>query len=193
MEEERLQILRMVEAGQIGVEQAAEMLAALEDRGKQPLPEHLAGAPAAPELPGTGWAGFWIYPLLAGGGVLILGALVMGLVYGLDAAAGWRICGWLPMIAGLLVVLLALWSRRARWLYLRLDEDDRRRISFGFPLPLTLAAWRVRLARPFVPRLKDTGVDDLILALRDGSTPREPLYLDVQDGEEGERIRLYIG
>ncbi len=192
MEEERLQILRMVEAGQIGVEQAEELLAVLEDRGVESQPEVSAEAPAR-ELAGAQWARFWIYPLLAGGGLLILGALVLGLVYALAAASGWRVCGWLPMIAGLLVMLLALWSRRAKWLHVRFSKRGGRRRALSFPLSLTLAAWGVRLARPYVPQLKDTVVDDLIIALRDSTARGEPLFIDVQDGEEGERIQLYVG
>jgi hypothetical protein len=160
------------------------------------MPAEPSAAPAPWGDPSAArWARFWIYPLLAGGSILIVGALVMALVYSIDAAPGWRVCGWLPMILGLLVTVLALWSRRARWLHLRITEakTDKRRIVFSFPLPLGLAAWGLRLAQPFVPQLRDTGVDDLILALRDGMGHDEPLFIDVQDEEEGERVQVYFG
>lgn len=194
MEEERLAILKMVEAGQIGSEEAAKLLATLGMENDEPAaaPE---GAPAEqlPRSPEQHWARFWIYPLMAGGGVLLLGALVMGLVYATAAAQGWLVCGWLPMILGLLVMALALWSRSARWLHLRISEGGKRRIAFSLPVPLTLAAWAVRLAQPFVPQLQETAVDDLILALRDNTSGEQPVYLDVQDEEAGEHVELYFG
>jgi hypothetical protein len=195
--DERLEILKMVEAGQIDAEDAAALLAALDEPATQPEVEAEAQAP--PFEPGDriqqGWARFWIYPLMAGGIVLIVGALIMGLVYTTDAARGWLVCGWLPMILGLGVVLLAVWSRQATWLHLRISEGSKRRVALSFPLPLTLAAWGMRIAQPFVPQLKETGVDDLIIALRESSGRGEPFFIDVQDddAEAGERVQLYIG
>jgi hypothetical protein len=191
MKEERLQILRMVETGQIDAAEAASLLAALEPAEVELPEEHVV--PELGEGPEGAWARFWVYPLMAGGVILIVGALVMGLVYVSDAARGWLICGWLPLVLGLLVILLAWWTRGARWLHLRISEGDKRKMAFGFPLPLTLTAWALRIAQPFVPQLRDTGVDDLIIALRDGTTGDEPLFIDVQDGENGERVQIYIG
>jgi hypothetical protein len=198
MEEERLGILKMLETGQIDAEEAATLLATLK-------PEELGEADSA-EVPPTPrddprsaseerWARFWIYPLMAGGIVLVVGVLVMGLVYATNATRGWLVCGWLPIILGLGVMLLAWWTRKATWLHLRISEGDRRRrkIAFSFPLPLALTAWVLRIAQPFVPQLRETGVDELILALRDSGRRDEPLFIDVQDDEGGERVQIYIG
>jgi hypothetical protein len=193
MEEERLHILKMVEAGQIGAEEAIRLLAALEVAEPEVVEEAEISAQDRDPRPEDRWARFWIYPLLAGGAVLIVGSLITGLVYAADAARGWLVCGWLPMILGLVVMLLAWWTRRAKWLHLRVSEGSGRKIAFSFPLPLSLAAWGLRIAQPFVPQLKETGVDDLIIALRDNATRDEPLFIDVQDGEDGERVQLYIG
>jgi hypothetical protein len=194
LEEERLRILEMVSAGEIDAEEAAVLLAAL------PGPEaeeevEVIPSPAVPaeELTANRWARFWIYPLMAGGVVLVIGALIMGLVYGTGAAPGWRVCGWLPMILGLGVMLIAWWTRSATWLHLRVREGDGQKVAFSFPLPLTLAAWVLRLAQPFVPQLKDTGVDDLIIALRQSKSQDEPLFINVDDDEKGESVEIYIG
>ncbi len=193
------QILARLEAGEISADEAADLLSRLEPVAEvlpadEPLDPSEAWVPGFDPAAARG-ARFWIYPLIAGGVVLILGALVMGLVYSLDAAPGWRICGWLPMILGLLVTLLALWTRRARWLHLRITDakTNQRRIAFSFPLPLGLAAWGLRVAQPFVPQLRETGVDDLIIALREGMGHDEPLFVDVHNEEGGERIQVYLG
>jgi hypothetical protein len=155
--------------------------------------ESLPPDPAPAESAKDRWARFWIYPLMAGGAVLIAGALIMALVYATDGARVWLCCGWLPMLLGLLILALALWSRRATWMHLRISEEGRRKMAFSFPLPLSLAAWAVRIAQAFVPQLKDTGVDDLILALRESASRGEPLLIDVEDDQDGERVEIYIG
>jgi hypothetical protein len=198
MEEERLGILRMLETGQIGAEEAASLLAAL--KPEEPVQPEIAEAvplPREDRLPSSEarWARFWVYPLMVGAGVLAVGALVAVLVYATSAARGWLVCGWLPMILGLGVMLLAWWTRRATWLHLRISEGDsgRRRIALSLPLPLAFTAWVLRVAQPFVPQLKETGVDELIIALRDSARRDEPMSIDVQDDEGGERIQIYIG
>ena len=209
MSEEKLQILKMVEAGEIDAEEAAMLLAALREPGPEVeeeapsselepdvLPPPAASASEATfaqEARESRWARFWIYPMMAGGVALILGLLVIGLVYTSDAARGWLVCGWLPLLLGLTVVLLALWSRQAAWLHLRISEGGKRKMGFSFPLPLRLTAWVVRIAQPFVPQLRDTAMDDVIMALRDSAAHGEPLFIDVEDEEDGERVEIYIG
>jgi MFS family permease len=197
LEEEKLRILEMVSAGEIDAEEAATLLAALSGPEAGEAAESVEVMPSPAVLPeevsANRWARFWIYPLMAGGVVLIAGALIMGLVYGTGAAPGWRVCGWLPMILGLGVMFLALWSRTATWLHLRVTESEGRKIAISFPLPLSLAAWGLRLAQPFVPQLGETGVDDLIIVLQEGASRGEPLTIDVQDDEKGEKVEIYIG
>lgn len=193
MEEERLQILNMLQASQIDAEEAARLLSALEQPQEGAPVETLPPAFRPAERQESRWARFWIYPMMAGGVVVLLGALVTGLVYATDTARGWLVCGWLPMLLGLTVMVLALWTRRAAWLHLRISEGGRRKMAFSFPLPLTLAAWAVRVAQPFVPQLQESGVDDLIIALRESTGRGEPFYIDVQDDDEGERVEVYVG
>ncbi|HSJ55747.1 MAG TPA: hypothetical protein VLC95_01105 [Anaerolineae bacterium] len=212
MEEERgadarRRVLELLGRGQIGVEEAERLLRGMAEPEEERLDDGTAaeaGFPSSVALPaeaaGTvpsgapeGWRRFWIWPLLAGGVVLLAGALIMGLVYATAAAAGWLVCGWVPMIAGLLVMGVAWWSRTATWLHLRISEPGSRRIAISMPLPLTLAAWVLRIARPYVPQLRDTGVDELILALRDSRAGDAPLFIDVQDEEDGEHVQIYIG
>lgn len=197
MSDEQLEILKMVEAGQITAEEAALLLAsldapALEAPAQEPGRE-IPSPAAAPFPEGNRWSEFWRYPFVAGAAVLALGITVLILLSLSGAAAGWLVCGWVPILLGALVVAGAWWSKNARWLHLRISEPGERKIAISFPLPLTLSAWVLRIAQPFVPQLKDTGVDDLILALRDSAHSKDPLYIDVQDEEEGEHVEVYFG
>jgi hypothetical protein len=198
MENERLEILKMLEAGQIDAQEAASLLAALaesqaaEDAAEAPA-EGLPPDREPPEPMETRWARFWIYPMMAGGAILLVGVLIVGLVSLSGGAWGWLLCGWPLLLLGLLVFVLALWSRSATWMHLRISEQGRRKMAFSFPVPLGLAAWAIRIAQPFVPQLRDTGVDEVILAVRDSASRGEPLFIDVQDDNDGERVELYIG
>jgi hypothetical protein len=198
VEDERLEILKMVEMGQIDAQEAAMLLSALseaqtvDDAAEAPV-EVLPPEREAPEPMETRWARFWIYPMMAGGAILLLGALVVGLVSLAGGGWGWLLCGWPLLLTGLLVLVLALWSRRATLMHLRITEEGKRKMAFSFPVPLGLAAWVVRIVQPFVPQLQDTGVDEVILAVRDSATRGEPLFIDVQNDEDGERVELYIG
>ena len=198
MENERLEILKMVETGQIDAQEAAMLLSALgasqavEEAGEAPV-EALPPDREAPAPMDTGWTRFWIYPLMAGGAILLLGALVVALVSLTGGAWGWLLCGWPLLLLGLLVFVLALWSRSATWMHLRISERGKRKLALSFPVPLGLAAWAIRIAQPFVPQLRDTGVDEVILAVRESASRGEPLFIDVQNDEAGERVELYLG
>lgn len=193
MSEERLQILKMLETGQVDAEQASTLLAALGEPEPEAAEETFAPLPEPAERVQNPWAGFWILLLVAGAAVLFLGAFIVSLAYSASALWGALLCGWPLALVGLAIVLLAIWSRRATWMHVRISESGRRKIAFGFPLPLTLAAWVVRVAQPFVPQLQETGVDDLIIALRESAAHGQPFSIDVQDDEDGERVQLYIG
>jgi hypothetical protein len=54
-------------------------------------------------------------------------------------------------------------------------------------------AWIVRLVRPFVPQLRDMAVDEVILALRDEVREGRPFVVDVGEGQDGERVHVYVG
>jgi hypothetical protein len=193
MEEERFKILNMIQTGQIDTEQATQLLASLEAANDpEPSPPRTLASDAQ-YAPGRKWSDFWIYPLMAGGGMLVLGALAAAWLSSAGLALPSCVCGWFPMLLGLLIVFLAWWSRSARWLHLRISGEGRRRIALSFPLPLSLAAWVLRFAQPFLPQLAETGVDDLLIALRDADIDDEALFIDVQDEEDGEHVQVYIG
>jgi hypothetical protein len=102
----------------------------------------------------------------------------------------------LPLLLGVLLIGMAAGSRTARWLYVDVrgkPGEGPRHIFLGFPLPLKLAAWLLRTFGSYIPDLKKTNVDEVIEILETGLSGDAPLVVNVDEGEEGEKVRVYIG
>jgi hypothetical protein len=83
--------------------------------------------------------------------------------------------------------------RTARWFSLRVRDRDGTNIALALPLPLGPIAWILRTLRPFVPQLRETGVDELIQSLHEEVRDGQPFVVDVEDDEDGERVQVYFG
>ncbi len=197
MDSAYLKILQMIQDGVISAEEGAKLLDAL-GPGLQPADQPAGEAPpdegkAAPAPVGPpSWARWvWVYPAAAGLGLLAIAGIVTGVVVREGRQLGWLVCTLPLMVLGALVMALAWWSRSARWLHVRV-RDGEKRINVSLPLPMRLAAWGVRVARPWVPQLQDTAVDELILSLEEADSQEGILAVEVNEGAD-EQVRVYLG
>jgi len=211
-----MQILRMIEEKQITPDEGVELLEALSAGKEDTLAQFAATGeevsavplspaetpaaesewleePAVPTAPADmpDFRHVWFIPLAAGGVVSAVGLGLILFIQWASPGSFFLLCGWTPLLVGLAIVLLAFWSRTARWLHVRIRGE--RRITLSFPLPLRLAGWILRLVRPYVPQLEKTGLDEVILSLDEGLAGEGGFYVDVQDGEAGEQVQVYIG
>ena len=185
--EDRLRILRLIEAGEISVEEGARRLEA--GGGTSAASERPASAGARPAWVRWAWqAVFW-----TGVGLMVGGGLLVSAAFARELASGWRVLGWVLLASGVLWTMLGWWLRRAPWLSLRVRQSDGPTIALGLPVPLGLAAWGVRVARPFVPRLAETGIEEMILALEDEMYEGGPILVEVDEGVGGERVHVCLG
>jgi hypothetical protein len=186
----------MIESGTLTAAEGENLLDALEAAPVDTtptLPEVIPAAPAPPPAgPPRSWQLIWVYPAI-GGLVLLagMGILTASLVRG-GQALGWLACTLPLMLLGTLVAVLAWWSRTARWLHLSVRGKENN-IRISLPLPLRLTAWILRFVRPWIPQLRDTAVDEVIFALAEVDISEGPLSVEVDDEEEGEEVRVYIG
>jgi len=182
--DERLQILKLIETGEISVEEGARRLEALTETPDEP-DTHIARPAWVQWLwQATFWTGIG---LVAGGGLLL------GSAYTQEVASARMTWGWILFILGVLGLGLGWWLQRAHWFSLRIRQADGPNISFALPLPLGLIAWGLRVAAPFVPQLEGTGVDELILAMREEARNGCPFFVQVDEGAGGEQIRVHFG
>lgn len=142
------------------------------------------------------WRRYWMIPLWIGVGITVLGGLLLFWAYQAGGFSFWFGCAWLPFILGLAVMVMAVASRTARWLHLRVHQKPGERpqtIALSFPLPLRLTAWLIRNFGHHIPQLKNTGIDEMILALGKHTSSETPFYVEVDEGEDGEKVQVYIG
>lgn len=183
-------ILNQVKNHEMSVEEGANRLADLEnDQGPVETIEEMTST-GTDALPDLGWWGrAWLFPFWIGMGIFILGAVLMAW-----ASAGshffWFSCAWVPLILGLLVFLLGLWSQQARWLHVRVQDRNGGHVAISMPLPLRLAAWVLRVAGPLIPKLKELHLTDLPPILDTLSEVKGPLTVEVDDHDE--HVRVFI-
>ena len=208
--EERRKILHMVEEGKITAEQAASLMRALETDERQaeaevdvfqpePNPGPAGGETSAPEFEevktrARRWA---MIPLWIGVVLTVFSAWGIYEILNDFGTNYWWICLLLPLFIGILLIALGAGGPNSRWLYVNVDrryaEDWPRTITFGFPLPLGLASWFLRNFGHSIHGLGNTNVDDIIRILDATGKSDEPLIVNVNDDDEGERVQVFIG
>jgi hypothetical protein len=143
------------------------------------------------------WRRWWTIPLWVGVGITVIGG---GLMYAAMQSAGvgsfWFACAWLPFLLGIAVIVIAWGSRSAKWIHIRVRQspgDRPQTIALSFPIPIRLTAWILRHFGHYIPNVEHTGLDEIILALGDKTSPETPFYIEVEEGENGEKVEIYIG
>ncbi len=215
---ERIQILEMIESGVITAAEGARLLQALDADDR--LEESTEGETFSASMAGSDddefgsvsgevienefepniekWKRYWVIPLWIGVGITIIGSLLMLWVYQSTGFSFWFACTWLPFLLGVALIAMAWGSRSARWLHLRVKQEPGewpQTIAFSFPLPLNFAAWFMRTFGQFIPKVNEIGLDfdQIIESFKDSTTPETPFYIEVDEGDNGETVQIYIG
>ena len=140
----------------------------------------------------------WQVPFAVALGFLAVSALGMAAAQGIGGffgAVGF-LCAWSVFMLAALAVGVALWSRTARWLHVRVRERDGRRFAISLPVPLRLVGWLRAVARPFVGE-EARGHLDMVAAFAEAikmemdRPDSAPLIIDVDD--EDESVQVYFG
>lgn len=211
--EERKKILQLVADGKISAEEAAKLMLALDESaeeqmevisppaGSQHRPERVEGSRVndAPEFDevrrrARRWA---MIPLWVGVAFTVLSAWGM---YSVQQGAGynfWFFCLGMPLFFGILLIALGAGGANSRWLYVNVDRTQARdwpkNITIALPLPLGLVSWFLKNFGSYIEGLKKTTVDEVVMAIAMTKSMKEPLIVNVEDGEDGERVQVFIG
>jgi hypothetical protein len=221
-ETERLQILEMIEKGVISAAEGVRLLNSLQGEpeevetrlfsptiptaaGPSPEPEVTVEEPAPEARPSPvpsefdaktrKWRRWWWIPLTIGVSITVISGLLMFLAYQSSGFGFWFACLWFPLLFGVVIMSLAAASRTTRWLHVRVHQEPGewpRTIAISLPIPLRFTAWLLRIFKPYIHNMENTSLDEIILAL-EKTSPDQPFYVNVDEGESGEKVEVYIG
>jgi hypothetical protein len=156
--------------------------------------------PLDPEPPSSDeinkWKRWWVIPLWIGAGITVIGGLLMYWAFNASGFGFWFACAWFPFLLGVAVLALAWSSRTSPWLHVRVHQAPGKRpqkIAISFPIPVRLTVWGLRTFGNHIPHMGDTSLDEVILSLKDVAKEGTPLFVDVDEGEDGERVQVFIG
>jgi len=172
-------ILNDLEAGRIDVGRALEQLG-----------ESAEAAEVAPTVPAArGWRDWWLVPLAASLALTALGG------WAASRQGWWWLLAFPALLVGIFGLVASVISRGSPWVHVRVRSrrPSGDRFSISLPVPVRLVAWGLQIAGPWVPGLDRTSVDDLLMALDGNITEESPLYVLVDDDEDGERVEVYLG
>ncbi len=192
--EQWLDILRKVKTGDISAEEADRLLSEADDREAPAfLPQGEPVPQVAPEEPLAGlgwWKNAWLIPVWVGIAVLIFSAWL--LTWGFtNERMFWFYCSWLPLALGMLVMILGVWSRQARWAHIRIRDEGGPKVTISVPLPIRLASWGLRTFGSRIKNLEDKHLETLPEILDALGDTRDPVTVEV-DGDGGDHVRVYI-
>jgi hypothetical protein len=137
---------------------------------------------------------WWVLPLWAGAGIFIFGALL--LAWGSSSKLMfWFVCGFFPLLFGLLVMLLAFWSQSAHWVHVRVrskHEGKTTRVAISMPLPIRLTGWILSTFGSSIPGLREQPhvIEVLPELFRELDRTRGPIVVEVNDNEDV--VQVYI-
>jgi hypothetical protein len=208
---ERQQILKMIEDGKISADEAMKLMKALDESSVEmeiieaapasssgPEAESDSRKPNAPEFEEVAHRArrLWQIPLWIGVLITVLSAYWMYTLVNTSNYGFWFFFAWLPLLLGILMIALFASSRTSRWLYVNVEQAEGewpRTITLGFPLPLGLASWFLRNFGNNIEGLRQANVDEIIEILSNGISGKEPLIVNVDQGENREHVQVYIG
>jgi hypothetical protein len=209
---ERLEILEMIQRGTISAQEGLKLIEALGETQDNLDEEYLLAKarleggtdpkvgdrfdppPVLEDL--EKWKKWWIIPFWIGLGITVFGSFLMYWAWSAKGIGVGFILAWIPFLIGVGVLVLGWNSRTGPWLHLRIQQkpgEKPGRIAISFPLPIRFFAWSLRTFGNLIPGLSGTGVDEIILALGESSQAETPLFIDVNEGDEGEQVKIYIG
>ena len=142
---------------------------------------------------------FAMIPLWVGVFITVLSAWG---IYAVQQRAGtnfWFYCLMVPLLLGVLLVTLGAGGQSSRWIYIDVDrrnaraDDGPRHITLALPLPLGLVAWFFRTFGNLLHGMSRGRVDGIIQLLEVTRDSGEPLIVNVDDRDDGERVQIFIG
>lgn len=217
--EQRKEILRKVQDGEISLEEGSALLAELEEQEDITTaePEPIDYAESSTEMEVVGgpsmedekpsempkpasmgcWKSAWGLVLWLGIGLVALSAYWM--------YQGWRAhpngwsfwLSWIPFLLGLVITYIGVQIEISPWLYVRVKQKPGEKpavITIILPMPFRLVKWIMRVFGRYIPEdARRPEIFDTLEDIDEALKKGEPLHVVVDDDEDGEHVEVYIG
>jgi len=190
-----LGILAKIEQGEMSADQGISLIGNSQDDQSQNDSFEEDGNRSTPFISDEEldrWKRWWTIPLYVGVGIVVLSAIWLNSAYQSSQFGFWFYCSWIPLLLGLSLIGLSWGSRSGPWIHVRV-RGRRERVAVSIPAPLKLTGWALRNFGHHIPPLDKTSVDEIILALENTSKQNSPLFIQVDDGDKGEHVEVFIG
>ena len=162
--------------------------------GEIEVPNPISTPPGDEEI--QKWKRWWFIPLWIGAGITVIGGLLMYWAFSANGFGFWFACAWFPFLLGVGVLALAWGSKTSPWLHVRVQQapgETPQRIAISFPLPVGLVTWGFRMFGHYIPNMEGIDLGEIIMALKDVAKDGTPFFVDVDEGENGEKVQVFIG
>ena len=162
--------------------------------GQAYTPEQEVVSPPPPidvKMPDT--RHWWQIPFWIGLALLVAGAFILAGAISTGGFCLVALCALPLLLIGILAIIVAWFARNGPWVHIRVKRDRPGGHNINLSVPLDLGVAAVRVAEPFVPEMKKTSVDDVILSMKDNVKKDQPLIIDVHDDEGGEQVQVIVG
>lgn len=204
---ERAHILKMIDAGKITAEEGLKLMQALaqddSDKAEIPFVETEAGGEAerepAPPDPVVERLKrrvrlFYLVPLFGGTFLTVLAAWWMYQAMQGGSTGFVFYCLLFPLfLLGVLFLTLGAVSQKSSWVYVDVQQKPGewpRQILIGFPF--TLARWLMGTLKSKIP-FNERKKTEMIMQVMNDATRSEPIVVQVDEGEDGNKVNVYIG
>ncbi len=211
MSEERLELLRKIEAGEISPEEGLRLINALDEKIDLSHPDEEAGyveevvekvervdvvethseKTTPPDFRRWRRFSWFVFGLM----VLLTALGAVWMVQGwLVRPWGWGFWfAWLPFLIG----IIGMWlSYNSPWLHVRIRQQKGKKpekIAISFPLPIHAAVWFLRtFDRWLPPHVREQNVADMLNEMKKNLSANEPIHIQVND-KDGEEVEVFIG
>ncbi|MBN2043984.1 MAG: hypothetical protein JW757_03090 [Anaerolineales bacterium] len=189
-------VLDRLDKGEINADQAIQLLNTSTHRSgvesEIRKEENFSSPPTISDEELRKWKQWWTLPLYIGVAIVALSSLWINTSYQNSGYGFWFFCAWIPLLIGVLFIMLSLGSRSGPWIHVRVKSPTER-VAISIPAPLKLTGWVLNTFGHYIPHMDHTSVDEILSALEQTTKQGAPLYVNVDEGEDGEKVEVFIG
>ncbi len=205
--ENEMQILELIEKGDLSLEDGLDKLQGT----NEPIQSDENSSKASTTINNKSvpisedelqkWRNWWTIPVFIGFTIVILSASWMNSAYESSGVSFWFLFSWIPLLLGIATMALSWPSPNRTWIHIRVKQakgQTPKKIAISIPIPLNIISWGLRVAKKYGPekalsKLDDTAIDELILGLGNSVSTGTPFHIEVDEGDNGEKVEIYFG